>query len=120
MSLFAVIREAGPGWTDGDAFDQPEVNDHAACMNALADDGFVRFAGPLAGSEKGRIRALVIVDSESEADVHARLAEDPWAVAQRLVTGASSHGASSSAPIGSSRRSQSRTGRSGLQENRRT
>jgi len=86
MSLFVVIREAGPGWTDGGAFDQPQVNDHAAFMNALAGDGFVHFAGPLAGSEQGRIRALVIVDAESEADIHARLAEDPWAVAQLLVT----------------------------------
>jgi uncharacterized protein YciI len=84
MSLFAVIREAGPGWTDGGAFDQPEVNDHAAFMSALADDGFVQFAGPLAGSELGRIRALVIVAAESEADIRARLAEDPWAVAHRL------------------------------------
>ena len=41
MSLFAVTREAGPSWTDGKgAFEQPEVNDHAAFMNDLADDGF--------------------------------------------------------------------------------
>jgi uncharacterized protein YciI len=86
MSLFVVIREAGQGWTDGGAFDQPQVNDHAAFMNTLVGDGFVHFAGPLAGSEQGRIRALVIVDAENEADIHARLAEDPWAVAQLLVT----------------------------------
>ena len=42
MSLFAVTREAGPGWTDGKgAFEQPAVNDHAAFMNRLADQGFV-------------------------------------------------------------------------------
>jgi uncharacterized protein YciI len=86
MSLFVVIREAGPAWTDAGAFDQLQVNDHAAFMNALAGDGFVHFAGPLAGSEQGRIRALIIVEAESEADIHARLAEDPWAVAQLLVT----------------------------------
>ena len=86
MSLFVVLREAGPGWTDGGAFDQAQVNDHAAFMNALAGDGFVHFAGPLAGSEQGRIRALAIVDAKSAADIHARLAEDPWAVAQLLVT----------------------------------
>lgn len=86
MSLFAVIREEGPGWTEGGAFDQTQVDDHAAFMNALADDGFVHFAGPLAGSEQGRIRALVLVDAESEADIHGRLAKDPWAIAQLLVT----------------------------------
>jgi uncharacterized protein YciI len=87
MSLFAVTREAGPGWTDGKgAFEQPAVNDHAVFMNNLADEGFVLFAGPLAGSEHDRIRALLIADAGSEADVHRRLADDPWERTQRLVT----------------------------------
>jgi uncharacterized protein YciI len=86
MSLFAVIREAGPGWTDGKgAFDQPAVNDHAGFMNALSDEGFVLFAGPLAGTECDRIRALLIADAYSEADIHRRLADDPWTLAERLV-----------------------------------
>jgi uncharacterized protein YciI len=86
MSYYVVIREAGPGWTDGKgAFEQPGVNDHAAFMNALADDGLVLFAGPLAGSEQGRIRALVVVNADNEAVIHDRLAADPWAQAQRLV-----------------------------------
>jgi hypothetical protein len=39
MSLYAVIREAGPAWVDGKgAFEQPGVDDHAAFMNTLADD----------------------------------------------------------------------------------
>jgi hypothetical protein len=29
MSPYAVIREAGPGWTDGDTTDQPDVAGHA-------------------------------------------------------------------------------------------
>ena len=57
MSAYAVIREAGPGWTDGGIADQPAVADHAAFMNDLADQGFLLFAGPLAGSEGGRVRA---------------------------------------------------------------
>ena len=86
MSYFAVIRDAGPAWTDGKgAFEQPDVNDHAAFMNTLADEGIVLFAGPLAGSEHGRIRALLIVRSDTEAAIHDRLAADPWAQAQRLV-----------------------------------
>jgi uncharacterized protein YciI len=87
MSLFAVTREAGPSWTDGKgAFEQPEVNDHAAFMNDLADDGFVLFAGPLAGSEHDRIRVLLIADAGGEADIHRRLADDPWERTQRVVT----------------------------------
>ena len=87
MSLFAVTREAGPGWTDGKgAFEQPAVNDHAAFMSRLADQGFVLFAGPLAGTEHDRIRVLLIAEAASEADVIRRLADDPWVRTQQLVT----------------------------------
>jgi uncharacterized protein YciI len=86
MSLFAITREAGPGWTEGTgAFEQPAANDHAAFMNVLAGEGFVLFAGPLGGSEHDRIRVLLIADASSEADIHRRLADDPWARTQRLV-----------------------------------
>jgi len=87
MSYFAVIRDAGPAWTEGkSAFEQPGADDHAAFMNALADEGIVLFAGPLAGSERSRIRALLIVNTNSEAAILDRLAADPWAQTQRLVT----------------------------------
>jgi hypothetical protein len=53
MSYFVVLREAGPAWTDGKGtFEQPGVNDHAMFMSGLGDQGFVLFAGPLAGSEQ--------------------------------------------------------------------
>ena len=87
MSLYAVTREAGPSWTEGKgAFEQPAVNDHAAFLNTLASEGFVLFAGPLAGTEHDRIRVLLIAEAASETDVHRRLADDPWARTQRLVT----------------------------------
>ena len=84
MSLFAVTREAGPSWTAGGIFDQPAVNDHAAFMNALADEGVVLFGGPLAGTESGRVRVLLIVNAESQAEIHNRLADDPWTLADQL------------------------------------
>jgi uncharacterized protein YciI len=86
MSYFAVIREADAGWTEGGIAAQPDVSDHAAFMNALADENFVVFAGPLAGTEAGRVRALVIVDAHDEAEIHHRLASDPWVQAGRLKT----------------------------------
>ncbi len=87
MSYFAVIREAGPSWTDGKGIaEQPAVSDHGAFMNARADEGFVLLAGPLAGSEHGRLRALVIVIADSEAEIHRRFADDPWVRTERLVT----------------------------------
>jgi uncharacterized protein YciI len=85
MSHYAVIREAGPGWADGGIAAQPDVTDHAAFMAGLADDGMVLFAGPLAGTEAGRIRVLLIVNADSENEIHHRLADDPWVHSQRLA-----------------------------------
>ena len=87
MSYFVVTREAGPAWIDGKgAFDQPGAADHAAFMNTLHEEGLVTVAGPLAGSERDRIRVLLIADAESEAEIHDRLADDPWVAADYLVT----------------------------------
>jgi uncharacterized protein YciI len=87
MGLFAVIREAGPAWTDDiGAFEQPGAGEHAAFMNGLAGDGFLLFAGPLGGSEAGRIRVLLIAEAADDAEIKQRLARDPWAIEARLVT----------------------------------
>ena len=85
MSYFAVTREAGPTWKDGGIFDQPAVNEHAAFMNALAEQGVVVCGGPLAGSEHARVRVLLIVNADSEDEIHRQLADDPWAEEQ-LIT----------------------------------
>jgi uncharacterized protein YciI len=85
MSYYAVVREAGPAWTDGKGItEQPAMSDHAAFMNALADHGFVLLGGPLAGTEHGRLRVLLIVNADSEAEIHRRLADDPWTATQQL------------------------------------
>ena len=86
MSLFAVQREAGPAWTAGGAFDQFGVNDHVAFMNGLAEDGFIVAAGPLAGTESGRIRVLLIADADDQAQIAQRLAADPWELTGRITT----------------------------------
>jgi uncharacterized protein YciI len=85
MSLFAVTREAGPAWTAGGIFDQPALDEHASFMNTLADEGFLRLAGPLAQSQEGHTRVLLIVQAESEAEIHRRLAPDPWTQAGLLT-----------------------------------
>jgi uncharacterized protein YciI len=87
MSLFAVSREAGPAWMEGKgAFDQPGVSEHAAFMGALSDEGLILFAGPLAGTEGGRIRVLLIADAANEVDILQRLADDPWELTERITT----------------------------------
>ena len=85
MSYYAVIREAGPGWIDGGIAAQPDVADHAAFMNDLADEGLVVFAGPLAGTEAARLRALLIMEANTEAEIRERLADDPWVQTDRLT-----------------------------------
>jgi uncharacterized protein YciI len=87
MSYFAVTREAGPGWLDGKgAFGQPGAGDHAAFVNTLAEEGLVLFAGPLAGSEQGRIRVLLIASAPDREQIHQRLSDDPWEITHRVVT----------------------------------
>jgi uncharacterized protein YciI len=86
VSLFAVIREAGPAWRAGGIFQQPSVTEHAAFMNTLADQQFVLFGGPLAGTEQGHVRVLLIVNAGSEAEIHRRLADDPWVPTEQLRT----------------------------------
>jgi uncharacterized protein YciI len=84
MSYYAVTRVAGPAWTDGGIAAQSGVGDHAAFMNELADEGVVLFAGPLAGTEQGRLRALVIINADSDEEIRGRLADDPWTVSEHL------------------------------------
>jgi uncharacterized protein YciI len=87
MSYYAVVREAGPGWRAGTGIaGQPALADHSAFMTALAAEGFVLFGGPLAGSETGRLRVLLVVDADGEAEIHDRLAGDPWVESELLVT----------------------------------
>jgi uncharacterized protein YciI len=84
VSAFIVIREAGPAWQEGGIADQPALSDHATFMNTLADRHVVLAAGPLAGTELGRIRALLIINAEDEANIRRHLADDPWAISGQL------------------------------------
>jgi uncharacterized protein YciI len=84
MGYFTVVREAGPGWEAGKAIlEQPGVAEHAAFMNTLAAEGFVVLGGPLGGREHDP-RVLLVVQADGEAEVHVRLAEDPWVSSGQL------------------------------------
>jgi uncharacterized protein YciI len=85
MSRYSVIREAGSDYLDGGIAAQPDIAQHAAFMNALAKEGSILFAGPLADTETGRLRALLIMNAEGEDEIHDRLGGDPSARANRLV-----------------------------------
>ena len=72
---FVVRVDHGPAWDETRPLEQQDGWDaHAAFMDGLFAEGFVAFAGPLEGARA----ALLIVRAESDADVHVRLATDPW------------------------------------------
>ena len=74
---FLVARVRGPAWDySRPRREQHGWGEHAAFMDALVEDGFVVLGGPV-GEGDGE-EALLVVDAESEADVRARLADDPW------------------------------------------
>jgi hypothetical protein len=73
--FFVVLRRVGPEWApDTPLEEQSGWNPHAQFMDALVDDGFVVLGGPLADEE----RVVLVIEAESEDDIRARLAEDPW------------------------------------------
>jgi uncharacterized protein YciI len=75
VSYFAVVRERGPAWDPTRPMaEQAGWAEHAAFMNALADDGFVVLGGPLGDGP----RVLLAIEAASEEAIRARLAADPW------------------------------------------
>lgn len=75
---FVVKVERGPAWDEARRRrEQAGWDEHAAFMDALADEGFVLLGGPL-GEIDGEY-TLLVVDAESEALIRARFADDPWA-----------------------------------------
>ena len=83
MSYFVVIRERGLAWDDAQPMREQEGwDDHAAFMDALADEGFIHLGGPLGEGDR---RFLHIVDAASVEVIRERLAADPWE-ARQLAT----------------------------------
>lgn len=86
MAYFVVVNVQGPAWVDSRSMrDQALWTEHAAFINALIRGGFVVLGGPLGDGRPHR--ALLIISSESESTVRARLREDPWVQAGILRIG---------------------------------
>ena len=74
---FLVRRAHGPAWDDSRARrEQDGWDEHAAFMDALVEEGVVVLGGPI-GEGDGH-GAMVVFDLDSEAEVRARLGDDPW------------------------------------------
>jgi hypothetical protein len=70
-----VLRRSGPEWDPSRPLEeQSGWTEHAAFMDGLVEAGFLVLGGPL-GDEVPVVHA---VEAESEADVRATLARDPW------------------------------------------
>ena len=79
--LFVTIRTRGPAWDRALPLEgQADWPAHASFMNTLASQGFVILGGPLEGTPD----VLLVVSATTPDEVRARLAEDPWAVADLL------------------------------------
>jgi uncharacterized protein YciI len=75
---FLVEQARGPAWDHSKPRrEQAGWDAHAAFVDALAEEGVVVLGGPI-GAGDGE-NALLVVDAGSEAEIRARLAEDPWA-----------------------------------------
>jgi uncharacterized protein YciI len=75
-TYFAMVRTRGERWDASRPMrQQKQWAEHAAFMDALADDGFVILGGPLGEREE---RLLFIFAAENAGAVEERLADDPW------------------------------------------
>ena len=73
--FLVVLHRSGPAWDRSQPLEgQTGWPDHAAFMDRLVEDGFLVLGGPLADE----YRVVHAVQAESEADVRAMLARDPW------------------------------------------
>ncbi len=77
-----VVLRAGPEWDRSRPLEeQSGWDEHASFMDRLVDDGFIVLGGPLADEH----RVVHAVEAESEADVRATLARDPWSETHLVV-----------------------------------
>lgn len=79
MANFVVTTVHGPNWDWSKAGlsgirQQAAFDEHGAFMDRLVDDGSIILGGPLGDGEQ----ALLIFEADDEAEVRARMAEDPW------------------------------------------
>ena len=76
MPAFLVtVRRSGPKWDPSFPLEQQSNwPAHALFMDGLVEDGFIILGGPLADEH----RVVHAVEADSEEEVRATLARDPW------------------------------------------
>ena len=72
---YAVTETRGSGWDPSlPRREQDSWDEHASFMDGLVEDGFVVLGGPVGNGDE----VLLIVRADSEGEIEARLAADPW------------------------------------------
>jgi len=76
MAMFLLtIHRSGPQWDASRPMEeQSDWLAHAAFMDGLVDAGFIVLGGPLSDEH----RVVHAVEAESEDEIRATLARDPW------------------------------------------
>jgi uncharacterized protein YciI len=74
---YLVERAKGPAWDHSrPRREQDGWDEHAAFMDALAEEGFVVLGGPMGEGDGDNV--LLVVEADSPETIQSRLAEDPW------------------------------------------
>jgi uncharacterized protein YciI len=83
MAMFhVVVHRSGPQWDRAKPLEeQSGWTEHAAFMDGLVDRGFIVLGGPLSDE----IRVVHAVEAESEDEIRATLARDPWSETHLVV-----------------------------------
>ena len=74
-TYLVVVVRSGPEYDHAKPLEeQSGWTEHAAFMDGLVERGFIALGGPLADEH----RVVHVIEAESEDEVRATLAEDPW------------------------------------------
>ena len=80
--FLVTLHRSGPDWDPAKPLEeQSGWDEHASFMNGLVDDGLIVLGGPLSDE----YRVVHAVEADSEEDVRARLARDPWSGTHLVV-----------------------------------
>lgn len=76
MTMFLVLlHRSGPNWDPSLPMEeQSNWDGHAKFMDGLVEAGFIVLGGPLSD----QVRVAHAIEAESEDQVRATLAQDPW------------------------------------------
>jgi uncharacterized protein YciI len=73
--FLVVLHRSGPQWNHSRPLEeQSGWDEHASFMDGLVEKGFIVLGGPLADEH----RVVHAVEADSERDIRATLARDPW------------------------------------------